>query len=132
MFLHVSVILSTGGGGSTWAGTPPGRYTPWAGTPPTPNPPGRYTPSPGRYTPLGRYTPGRYTPPGAGTPSGGGEQCMLGDTGNKRAVRITLESILVYNCMYNCSKIKLFADQPEVSALPVGRSLVKKSMLFFM
>ena len=31
--------------------------------------------------------------PGAGTPP---EQCMLGDTGNKRAVRILLECILVY------------------------------------
>ena len=31
-------------------------------------------------------------PPGADTPR---EQCMLGDTGNKRAVRILLECILV-------------------------------------
>ena len=62
---------------------PPGRYNPLAGTPPRQvhppwagTPPDRYTPS-GRYTPLGRYTPW--------------EQCMLGDTGNKRAVRILLE-----------------------------------------
>ena len=45
MFLHMSVILFTGGGGGTWAGTPragtpQGRYTSQAGTPP----PGRYPP----------------------------------------------------------------------------------------
>ena len=86
----LSVILFTGG--STWAGTPLGRYTPWAGTPPgrytspqagTHTPLGRYTPlagtpprqvhpqagtPPGRYTPLGRYTPGQVHP----------QQCMLG------------------------------------------------------
>ena len=39
------------------------------------------------------YTPQEQTPPlGADTPSA---QCMLGDTGNKRAVRILLECILV-------------------------------------
>ena len=76
-------------------GTPPTRYTPRPGTPPgtrytlqT-----RYTPfdqvhPPGtRYTPRTRFTPWtRYTPQ---------EQCMLGDMGNKRAVRILLECILV-------------------------------------
>ena len=100
--------------GGTLAGTPPGRYTPqgrytspgqvhpfWAGTPP----PGRYTPGqvhpqaatpPGRYTLLCRYTPlGRYPPPGRYTPR---EQCMIGDTGNKRTVRILLECILVEVC----------------------------------
>ena len=82
-------------------GTPPRtryppwtRYTPWdqvhppAGTPLAGTPPGRCTPS--RYTPTGTppadTTPSRYTPR---------EQCMLGDTGNKRAVRILLECILV-------------------------------------
>ena len=67
--------------GSTWAGTPPG--------------PGRYTPQT-RYTPLG---PGTSPSPWdqAGTPQDQvpPEQCMLGDTGNKRAVRILLECILV-------------------------------------
>ena len=38
VFLHLSVVLFTGGG-------LPGQVTPW-----------------GRYTPLGRYIPGRYTP----------------------------------------------------------------------
>ena len=51
----------------------------------------RYTPSGTRYSPLPRtsYTPlqgTRHTPP---------EQCMLGDTGNMRAVCILLECILV-------------------------------------
>ena len=41
------------------------------------------------HTPLGPGTP----PPKEGTPPR--EQCMLGDTGNKRAVRILLECILV-------------------------------------
>ena len=93
IFLHVCVILFTGGG-STWPGTPPGRYTPLAGTPGrytplwqvhpptgTPrqvHPPGRYTPwqvhplagtPPGRYTPPAGTPPGRYTPL-AGTPPG--------------------------------------------------------------
>ena len=53
------------------AGTPPGiRYTPWAGTPP-----------------RTRYTPRDQVPPQ--------EQCILGDTANKRAVRILLECIFV-------------------------------------
>ena len=53
--------------------------------------PERYTPSPGRYTPCPAGTPpGRYTPQ---------EQCMLGDTGNKRTVRILLECILVNHNM---------------------------------
>ena len=97
IFLHLSVILFTRGG-STWEGTPwqvhpLGRHIPpGLGTPLGPGTPLAGTP-PGRYTPLGIYTPWdqihlprtRYTP----------EQCMLGDTGNKRAVRILLECILV-------------------------------------
>ena len=131
IFLHLSVILFTGG--STWAGTAQAgtslRYPPRAGTPP-----GRYTPQVlpwGLCTCLGGYLPGRCTCPGGvylpggytclggvpvqggtwgGVPAEGGvparqvhplgryiprEQCMLGDTGNKRAVRIPLECILV-------------------------------------
>ena len=42
-------------------------------------------------------TPPEADPPGPGTPR---EQCMLGDTGNKWAVRILLECILVSNCFY--------------------------------
>ena len=64
IFLHLSVILFTGGvpgqvphgtGTPPWQVHPLGRY-------PHPSPLGRYTPPwadtpPGRYTPLGRYTP---------------------------------------------------------------------------
>ena len=87
----------------------------------------RYTPLGTRYTPQDRYTPGtRYTPwdqvhpPGPGTPPGPGppwdqvhpsgtrytpqELCMLGDTGNKQAVRILLECILVLS--WNVKKCK--------------------------
>ena len=87
--------------------TPPGRYPlgkytsprqvpPWAGTPPRT----RYTPGqvhpPRQVHPLGPGTPpGTRYPPGQVHPP---EQCMLGDTGNKRAVRILLECILV-NCL---------------------------------
>ena len=42
---------------------------------------------------------GIHPPPGADTPRADTlppEQCMLGDTGNTRAVRILLECILVY------------------------------------
>ena len=58
------------------AGTPlwVAGTTLWAGT------------SHGRYTPQGGAPPWQVHPP---------EQCMLGDTGNKRAVRILLECILV-------------------------------------
>ena len=55
------------GGGSTWAGTPPSRYTPRT-----------------RYPP-GRYPPGTRCTPRAGTPPG-----------NKRAVCILLECIIVW------------------------------------
>ena len=79
MFLHLSVILFTGGG--TWAGTPPGQVHPRADTPPRPGAPllGRYTPQTGtpprqvhprQVHPQARYTPRAGTPPGPGTPPG--------------------------------------------------------------
>ena len=92
-----------GGGGGTWAGTPPGRYTQ---TPRQVPPLGRYNPQvgipPGRYTPLGRYHLGRYTtqigtppgqvhPPDIYTP----RHSACWDTVNKRPVRIPPECILV-------------------------------------
>ena len=55
MFLHLSVSHSVHRG-STWAGTPLGRYTPQAGTPL-----GRYTPW--QVHPLAGTPPGRYSPP---------------------------------------------------------------------
>ena len=51
-----------------------GEGSTWAGSPPAGTPSWQVHPT-GRYTPL--------------------EQCMLGDTGNRRAVRILLECILV-------------------------------------
>ena len=71
MFLHVSVILFTGGG------LPQGI--------------------------LG-YPPPEQTPPLR-------EQCMLGDTGNKRAVRILLECILVST--YFCSREAAFVTAED-------------------
>ena len=60
----------------------------------------------------GQVPPSRYTP-WAGTPRAGTppppEQCRLGDTGNKRAVRILLECILVWvlsfkwSFLFNCN-----------------------------
>ena len=100
-------------------GTPPGPGTlPWAGTPSRDQvhpwdhlhpPRTRYTPQT-RYTPRTRYIPqDQVYPQGLGTPSWdqvhplprtrytpAPEQCMLGDAGNKRAVRILLECILVH------------------------------------
>ena len=70
MFLYVSVILFTGGSASVHAGIPP----------------------PGSRHPPGSRPPLEQTPPREQTPQ---EQCMLGDTGNKRAVSILLECILV-------------------------------------
>ena len=75
MFLHVSVILSTGGGSAPLhAGIHP---------PVAESPTGTDTPTPGSRPPSGsRHPPA---------------QCILGDTGNKRAVSILLECILVEN-----------------------------------
>ena len=67
MFLHLSVILFTGG--STWAGppgtryTPPGMYSPGQVPPPLgPGTPTRQVHRPDQVHPLGRYPPTRYTP----------------------------------------------------------------------
>ena len=65
IFLHLSVILFTGGY--------LGRYTPQAGTHPM-----------GRYTPLGRHTPRQVHPPDRYPPTPGRyppEQCTLGAGG---------------------------------------------------
>ena len=88
MFLHVSVILSTGEGGFGVPGqvhplgryplgryTPRGRYTPWVGTPPGHVPPGRYTPWQVHLPPPRECTPQQVPhragiPPWAGTPPG--------------------------------------------------------------
>ena len=81
-YTRLSVIVFRGG---TWSGTPPGP-----GTPPWDQvlPPDQAPPRPG--TPA----PDQVHPPRPGTPS---EQYMLGDTGNRRAVRILLECMLVFS-----------------------------------
>ena len=86
MFLHVSVILFTGGGWSALlhAGIPP---RPEAGTSPGTRPPRSRQPPPQEQR--------QASPPGTGTPPPHSAQCMLGDTDNKREVRILLECSLV-------------------------------------
>ena len=69
--------------------TPPGADTPRADTPLGTHPLG--TPAPKDADPLEQILLGADTPQ-ADTPR---EQCMLGDMGNKRAVHILLECILV-------------------------------------
>ena len=67
IFLHLSVILFTGGkylGRYPRADTPPGRYTPWQVHPRAGAPPWQVHPW---QVPPGRYPPGRYL-----------RQCMLG------------------------------------------------------
>ena len=78
-YVFTRVCLSTGGEGGV-----PGQVHPRAGT---------HTPTQTRYTP-----PDQVHPP---------EQCMLGDTGNKRAVRILLKCILV--CITFIHKLNLMA-----------------------
>ena len=78
----------------------PSRYTPQAGTPP------------GTGTPPGRYTPWAGTPPQDQVPP---EQCMLGDTGNKQAVRILLECILVGICFsFILNALMVYSHWPEL------------------
>ena len=91
--------------------TPLGRYTPrqvhhspWQVHPPWAGKPlGQVHPPAGTHLPRQVHPPGQVHPqagtapqvsPWAGTPPG--EQCMLGDTGNKRTVGILLECILVW------------------------------------
>ena len=96
IFLHLSVILFTGGG-------VPGQVHPPAGPTGQVHPPSRYT-TPKRYTPPGRYTPWQVHPPQqvqprtdtplASTPP---PSNVCWDTVNKRAVRILLECNLVHS-----------------------------------
>ena len=87
MFVHVSVILFTGGGVCPIAC--------WDTPPPPSGTRGRHPPQDQRQAPpgtRGRHPPWEQTsPPGADPPA----QCMLGDMGNKQAVRILLEGNLV-------------------------------------
>ena len=127
MFSRVSVILFTGTvfiPACTGADTPPEQTPQRADTPHPADPPGHTYPSmhwcrppqADADTPSGRTPPGR--PPPTATAADGMHptgmlscyclqmKCMLGDTGNKRMVRILLECILVetiYTCGCNTS-----------------------------
>ena len=69
----------------------PGSRTPGSRDPPRADTPPPGADTPGADTPL-EQTPPEQTPPRSRHPP---PQCMLGDTANKRAVRILLECILV-------------------------------------
>ena len=124
MFLHVSV--HRGGGGVPGQVPPWTRYIPWAGTPPRPGttPWVGTTPRPGKPPSLDQvHPPGldtplqtRYIPP---------EQCMLGDTGNKRAVYILLECILVLNSFHTYPNFLLYMRRLKCHEISVkkGRSI---------
>ena len=105
----------------SWAGTPLGRYTPQAGTPP---PPFQVHPQAGTLPPPGQVHPlllGRYTP-WAGTPLP-----RLGDTGNKWAVHILLESILVFKQVYKESTQSFSWGLPPKST----KIVISKNMCSF-
>ena len=90
MCLHLSVILFT------WGGLPQCML----GCTPPPMTRGRH-PTGIR----GRPPPRQEADPPTGTDPSPREQCMLGDTSNKRAVRILLECILVYLYLYSDWKV---------------------------
>ena len=99
------------GGAPLHAGIPPGTDTPsGADTTRTRHPhPQDQTPLPQMQTPPRPGTPQDQAPtpwnqaplPGPGTPL---VQCMLGDTGNKRTVRILLECNLVL-AVFSCPSV---------------------------
>ena len=82
------------------------------------------------HPPLGPSTPpGPGTPPRPGTPRDQvhpplREQCMTGDTGNKRAVRILLECILV--TFHFANHMRTLADYSN-TALPEDKQLCQNS-----
>ena len=54
------------------------------------------------------YTPPEQTPQGSRHPP---MQCMLGDTGNKRAVRILLECVLVFTHKITCGALEIYLGE---------------------
>ena len=91
---------------------PETRYIPWDQVHPRGTryiPPGLGTPQGTRYTPRPGTPSDQVHPPRPGTPHPP-EQRKLGDTGNKRAVRILLECILVI--------FKLLRKQKFLSTFP--------------
>ena len=104
MVLHVSVILFTGGSVSLHAGIHP--CPPWSRgrhPPPRTSTPREQTPPGSRHTPRSRHPPA---------------QCMLGDMGNKRTVRILLAFLLsMFLKISNNYKRRLFSGRfPEMPA----------------
>ena len=95
---YMCLILFTGGLPQCMLGiTPRTRHPPMDQTPPSgADPPDQIIHPPGT-----RHSPQEHTPLGSDTSLS--EQCMLGDTGNKRAVRILLECILVIFCRWATS-----------------------------
>ena len=81
----LSVIMFTGGvcPSACWDAHPPGPETGTLLPPPGPEADPSHDQRQAPHQTIGRHPPPR-------------ERCMLGDTGNKRAVRILLESILVF------------------------------------
>ena len=106
MFLHLSVILFTGGcvchgdmhvGGTVWQTPPtPGKHPLWVDIPSGRHPPGQ---TPARQTPPSPVHAGIHTPlPSACWDTHPLHSACL-DTANKRAVRIQLECILDVNAI---------------------------------
>ena len=98
MFLHPSVShsvhMGAGGSASVHAGIHPQEHPPGSR-----HSPGADTPLPEQSPP--EQTPPKQTPPEQTPPA----QCILGDTGNKRAVCILLECILVVMYVLPANKV---------------------------
>ena len=96
IFLHLFVILFTGGGLPQYM---LGYHPPGADTPPGSRPPPQeQTPPSGSRHPPSRHPPRtRHTPPGPDTPPPGSR---LQHTIYERPVRILLECILVCKCLF--------------------------------
>ena len=88
IFLHLSVILFTGGVSSRE------NLPAWRTPPSSENPPCQGEPPPTRENPPGPDPPGPEPPPGPDPPSPPGSR--LQHTVNERPVRILLECILVH------------------------------------
>ena len=134
MFLHLSVSHSVHGGGvcfsACWVTRTPGVDTPGSRHPPgADTPPGADAPNRSRHAPWNRHHPEQTTnhptspwsrrlgsrhprrlPREQTHPHPSPAQCMLGDTGNKRTVRILLECILISNELENKSKINFLPN----------------------
>ena len=111
IFLHLSVILFTGGGS---ASVHAGRADPPKQTPLGRHPLGPDTPTRTRHPPRCRHPP---------------TQCMLGDKANTRAVRILLECILVH-IIFGLNYITSCAIQMHISNKRIGPIVSSNLVLF--